>query len=60
MLLLWDRMACDMHIEQRGVTKFLHGEKNALADTNKCLLNVDGDQPVDVSSEMVNGMFQLW
>ena len=47
-----DRMASDMevHMKQRYVTEFLHTEQMALIDIHQCLLNVYGDQTVDVST----------
>jgi len=40
----------EVHMEQRGVTEFLHAEKTAPTDIHWWLLNVDGDQTVDVST----------
>ena len=46
-----DKMASDIevHMKQRRVIEFLHVEKIALNDIHRCLLNVYGDQTVDVS-----------
>jgi len=47
-----DKMASDMEVrvKQRCVTEFLHAEKMAPNDIHQCLLNVYGDQTVDVST----------
>jgi hypothetical protein len=47
-----DKMASDMEvcIKQRCVIEFLHAEKIAPNDIHRCLLNVYGDQTVDVST----------
>jgi len=47
-----DKMASDMEVcrRQRCVTEFLHAEKMAPIDIQWHLLNVDGDQTVDVST----------
>ena len=47
-----DRLVSDMevHMKQRCVTEFLHAEINAPIDIHWCLVNVDGDQTVDVST----------
>ncbi len=47
-----DKMASDMEVdtEQRCVVEFLHAEKMAPTDIHQCLLNVYGDQMVDVST----------
>ena len=37
-------------MKQRCVTEFLHAEKMAPTDIHWCLLNVDGNQKVDVST----------
>jgi len=37
--------------KQRGVIKYFHEEKKALVDIHWCLLNIYGDQRVDVSSQ---------
>ena len=44
-------MASDMevHTEQKYVTEFLHEEKMAPIDIHQWLLNIPGDQTVDVS-----------
>ena len=57
-----DRMVSEMEVwmKQRCVTEFLHVEKIAPIDIHWCLLNFDGDQTVDVSSEAVGGTFQQW
>ena len=45
-------MASDMevHMKQRCVIEFLHAEKLAPTDIHQWLLNIDGDQTVDVST----------
>jgi hypothetical protein len=45
-------MASDMEmcVNQRRVIEFLHAEKIAASDIHWCLLNICGDQTVDVSS----------
>jgi len=45
-------MASDMevHMKQRCVMEFLHVEKNAPNDIPRRLLNVYGDQTVDIST----------
>jgi len=47
-----DKMVSDMevHMKQRCVIEFLHAEKNAPNDIHQCVLNVYGDQTVDVST----------
>ena len=40
----------EVHTKKRYVTEFLHAEKIAPTDIHWCLLNVDGDQPTDVST----------
>jgi len=47
-----DRVASDMevHIKQRCVTEFMNEEKMAPIDMHHYLLNVYGDQTVDVST----------
>ena len=47
-----DTMASDMEVcmKQRCVTEFLHAEKMAPTDIHLCLLNIYGDQRVDVST----------
>ena len=47
-----DKMASDMEVcmKQRCVIEFLHVEKNAPNDIHRRLLNVYGDQTVDVST----------
>ena len=47
-----DKMATDMKVcmKQRCVIEFLHAEKIAPNDIHRCLLNVYGDQTVDVST----------
>jgi len=47
-----DKMASDMevHMKQRFVIEFLHAEKIAPNDIHRHLLNVYGDQTVDVST----------
>ena len=36
-------------VKQRGGNEFLHVEKMVPTDIHHCLLNIYGDQPVDVS-----------
>ena len=47
-----DRMASDMevHNKQRCVSEVLHVEKMVTINIHRWLVNVDGDQPVDVST----------
>ena len=47
-----DRRVSDMEVcmKERSVIEFLHEEKMASTDIHQCLLNVDGNQPVDVST----------
>ena len=47
-----DRVASDMevHMKQRCVTEFMNEEKMAPIDMHRYLLNVYGDQTVDVST----------
>jgi len=47
-----DKMASDMEVrmKQRCVIEFLHADKIAPNDIHWCLLNIYGDQTVDVSS----------
>ena len=47
-----DRMASDMEVQmkQKCATEFLHVEKMAAIHIHWCLLNVYGDQRVDVST----------
>ena len=47
-----DKMASDMEVrmKQRCVIEFLHAEKIAPNDTHRRLVNVYGDQTVDVST----------
>jgi len=46
-----DRMASVMEVlmKQRYGTEFLHEEKMASTDIHRCLLNVYGNQTVDVT-----------
>jgi hypothetical protein len=46
------KMACDMglHTKQRCVIEFLHAEKIAPINIQRCLLNIYYDQTVDVST----------
>ena len=48
----FDRMASEMeiHMKQRFVTELFYVEKVALTDWHQCLLNVCGDQKVDVNT----------
>jgi len=45
-----DRMVSDIevHMKQRHGIEFLHAEKTAPTDIHQCLLNVYGDQAVDM------------
>ena len=47
-----DKMVSDIevHMKQRCGTEFTHAEKMASTDIHRCLLNVYGDQIVDVST----------
>ena len=47
-----DKMVSDMEVcmKQRCVTEFLHAEKMAPIDIHQHLLNIYGDQTVDVST----------
>ena len=47
-----DRMVSHMevHMKQRCVNEFLHVEKMAPTDIHQCLLDVYGDQTVDVNT----------
>jgi len=47
-----DRIAFDMEVDlkKRCVVKFLHVEEMAPTDTYQCLLNIFGEQTVDVST----------
>jgi len=47
-----DKMVSAMEVcmRQRCGIEFLHAEKMASTDIHQCLLNVCGDQPVDVST----------
>ena len=47
-----DKMVSDMEVrmKQRCVIEFLHVEKNAPKDIHRRVLNVYGDQTVDVST----------
>jgi len=55
-----DKMASDMkvHTKQRDEIAFQHAEKIAPIDIHQHLLNVYGDQTVDVSPK--SGAFQQW
>jgi len=55
-----DKTVSDIEVQmkQRSFTELLHDVKIALIDIHQCLLNVCGDQPVDVSA--VRGVFQQW
>ena len=57
-----DRMAFDMEVcmETKCVTEFLHAEIMASTDIHQYLLNVDGDQTVDMSIVGLDGAFQQW
>ena len=46
------KMVSDMevHMKQRHATEFLHVEKMASIDIHQCLLNVDGDQTMGLST----------
>jgi len=47
-----DKMVSDIEVcmKQRCVIEFLHAEKIAPNDIHRCLLNVYGNQTVDVST----------
>ena len=47
-----DRMASDLevHLKQRDEVEFLCVEKMAPTDIHWCMLNIDGDQVVDVNT----------
>ena len=47
-----DKIVSDMevHMKQRCVIEFLQMEKNSSTDIHQCLLNIYGDQTVDVST----------
>jgi len=53
-----DEMASDaeVHTEQRCVTEFLHADEIAPIGINRCLLNIYGDQTMDVRTVKV-GLF---
>jgi len=55
-----DKTVSDIEVQmkQRSFTELLHDVKIAIIDIHQCLLNVCGDQPVDVSA--VRGVFQQW
>ena len=58
-----DRMVSDMEVcmKQMGVIQFLPVEKKMVpAGIHWWLLNVDGDQSVDVAQWGVGGAFQQW
>lgn len=48
----YDKMVSDMQVrkKQRHRTEFLHTEKIAPTDIHLCLLNVSGDETVNVST----------
>ena len=50
-----DRMPSDMemHMKKRCATELFPAEKMVLTDVHRCLLNVDGDHTVDVSTVML-------
>ena len=56
------KMATDMElcIKQKCVTEILQAEEIAPTDIHLHLLNVYGDQSMDVSTEAVDGTFQQW
>ena len=56
------KSASDMEawMKQRCGTELLHAEKMAPFDIHQCLLNINGDQTADVSSELVGDAFQQW
>ena len=56
-----ERMVSDIEVsmKQRCGTEFLHVEKIAPIDIHLRLLNMDGDQIVDVST-VVDSTFQQW
>ena len=47
-----DKLVSDVvvHMKQRCVTEFLHEKKMAPTDIHQCLLNIYGDQTVDVGT----------
>jgi len=47
-----DKLASDTEVrmKQRYVTEFLFAEEMSPTDIHGCFLNIDGDQPVDVST----------
>ena len=47
-------------MKQRCVAEFIHMEKIASIDIYQHLLNIYGDQTVDVSSEVVGTVLQQW
>ena len=55
-----DKMMSDMevHMKQRSGIEFLHTEKLAPVDFH--LLNIYGNQTVDLNSGVVGGVFQQW
>ena len=57
-----DKMVSDVEVrmKQRRVTEFLHVEKMVPTDIHWYLQNIYEDQIVDVSSEVVDGVFQSW
>ena len=57
-----DKMVSDMEVrmKQRCETKFLCAEKVAPAHIHSCLLNVYGDQAVDVNTVRVGLCGQLY
>ena len=51
----------EVHMKHRCIIE-LYVEKMAPTDIHQCLLNIDGDQTVDVSTvrQWVYGVFQQW
>jgi len=50
----------EVHMKQRCVMEFLHAEEMVLADIHQYLLNIHGDQTVDVNIETAGDAFQQW
>ena len=57
-----DRMESDIEVrmKQKRVMEFLHAEQIVFIGIHWCLLSVYGDQTVNVSSEVVGGVFPKW
>ena len=50
----------EARMKQRSVTEFLHEEEKVPVDVHRCLLNVYGDQTMDVSTVRWWLMIQQW